>query len=201
MRVRFSLRPPKIMTINQKNNLLELFYDQYRKEKPDQFFLRSLKAPYEKITWRDTYINILKLAEELNLFIENRDRCLLISENRPEWLIADLAIMNAGGISVPVFTTYSENDYKYIIEDCKPSVIIVSNQTQFDKIKKFINSEIKLIISFEKIDYQSLLIEDIFFQSNFEKKKNTNLDRNTIVRNQAPDEINEIFPEAIFNTT
>ena len=66
--------------------------------------------------------------------------------------------MNAGGISVPIFTTYSADDYEYILKDCKPSLIFVSNQNQFDKIKKFIKSSVKKIISFEKINTDSLLI-------------------------------------------
>ena len=37
--------------------------------------------------------------------------------------MTDIAIMNAGGISVPIFTTYSANDYEYILNDCKPSLI------------------------------------------------------------------------------
>ena len=50
--------------------------------------------------------------------------------------MADISIMNAGGISVPIFTTYSANDYRYILNDCKPSLILVSNQDQFNKIKE-----------------------------------------------------------------
>ncbi len=168
------------MTINQKNNLLELFYDQYKKEKPDQFFLRSLKAPHEKITWRDTYINILKLAEELNLFIENRDRCLLISENRPEWMISDLAIMLAKGITVPAYTTYTERDYEYLIDDCSPSLIFVSNETQYNKIKNIIKTKsfIKKIISFEKIENANSVrcIKDIFLKKDFKEKNFLNLE-------------------------
>ena len=59
--------------------------------------------------------------------------------------------MNAGGISVPIFTTYSLNDYEYILNDCRPSLIIVSNQDQFKKIENYITSDQK-IISFEEID-------------------------------------------------
>ena len=51
--------------------------------------------------------------------------------------------MNAGGISVPIFTTYSDNDYKYILEDCKPTLVIVSNNSQFKKIKEFYKSMMK----------------------------------------------------------
>ena len=76
--------------------------------------------------------------------------------------MADLAVMNAGGISVPIFTTYSSNDYEYILNDCKPSLVIVSNNTQFKKIKKYINLNKQKIISFEAIETESLLIERYF---------------------------------------
>ena len=51
--------------------------------------------------------------------------------------------MNAGGVTVPLFTTYSEKDYEYIINDCKPKICIVSNDIQFKKIEKFISNENK----------------------------------------------------------
>ena len=64
--------------------------------------------------------------------------------------MADLAVMNAGGISVPIFTTYSSNDYEYILNDCKPSLIIVSNNDQYKKIKNHINiNEQKIILANE----------------------------------------------------
>ena len=47
--------------------------------------------------------------------IQINDRCLLISENRPEWLISDLAIMLTKGVTVPAYTTYTERDYEYLI--------------------------------------------------------------------------------------
>ena len=83
--------------------------------------------------------NILILSEYLRKILSKGDRCVLLSENRPEWLIADIAIMNAGGVTVPLFTTYSEKDYEYIINDCKPKICIVSNNIQLKKINKFIS--------------------------------------------------------------
>ena len=88
------------------------------------------------------------------------DRCVLLSENRPEWLIADIAIMNAGGVTVPLFTTYSEKDYEHIINDCKPKICIISNDIQFKKINKFISSETK-VISIENYDKKFESIESI----------------------------------------
>jgi long-chain acyl-CoA synthetase len=86
--------------------------------------------------------------------------------------------MNAGGISIPIFTTYSSNDYEYILNDCKPSLIIVSNDNQFQKIKKYINLKDQKIISFEKIDAESLLMQDILKENNYKEIINDNLKRN-----------------------
>ena len=96
----------------------------------------------------------LHLANEISKIIKKGDRCLLISENRPEWMISDLSVMLAGGITVPAYTTYTSRDYEYIINDCSPSVIIVSNDEQFNKIKSICerNHSIKKIFSFEKLN-------------------------------------------------
>ena len=166
--------------MNKYNNLLELFYNKFKKEKPNQIFLQSLKHPSLKFSWQDVYVNISKLAEELKLIINSNDRCLLISENRPEWMISDLAIMLAKGVTVPAYTTYSERDYEYLINDCEPSVIIVSDETQYKKVKKIIKNTnfIKKIISFEnfKNDEKITYIKDIFIKKKFKKIDLLNLE-------------------------
>ena len=129
------------MQINKINNLLALFYDQYQKQDKESIFLQSLKEPKKKYSWEDVYLNINKLSEEISKYIKKGDRCLLISENRPEWMIADLSIMLSGGITVPTYTTYSERDYEFIIDDCTPGIIIVSDKIQFEKIKNIISKK------------------------------------------------------------
>ena len=170
------------MNISNCNSLVELYFSKSKQKSRDEFFLSWLKPNYNKpYTWGEISDKILTLSKKIEEVIKNQDRCLLLSENRPEWLISDLAIMNAGGISVPIFTTYADSDYKYILEDCKPSVIIVSNQTQFDKIKNYLNSEIKLIISFEKINYPSLIFEEIFNDTkHIDTIENITISRNSI---------------------
>ena len=142
------------MQINKINNLLELFYKQYQKQNKESIFLQSLKEPKKKYSWEDVYLNINKLSEEISKYIKKGDRCLLISENRPEWMIADLSIMLSGGITVPAYTTYSERDYEYIIDDCTPAILIISDKVQFEKIKNIIPKKdfIKKIIFFEHMD-------------------------------------------------
>ena len=167
------------MKIEHYNNLLELFYNQYKQERSDQVFLQSLKNLNQKFTWEQTYLNILKLSDQLESLMKNNDRCLLISENRPEWMVSDLAIMLANGITVPAYTTYTERDYEYLIDDCEPSVIIVSDKTQYNKVKNIIKKKtfIKSIISFEEFqnDNEIIFIKEIFNKKEFKEKDLLNL--------------------------
>ncbi len=165
------------MEINKLNSLVELYFKKFKEVNSNKLFLKWLKPGKLDYNWKDITERIFKLTHEIKSLIEDGDRCLILSENRPYWLMADLAVMNAGGISVPIFTTYSSEDYKYILNDCKPSVIIVSNNQQFAKIKDFLNSEVKKIISFEEIEAESLTINEIFKNRKSEKIINNNLTR------------------------
>ena len=164
------------MEINKINNLLELFYYQYQKQNKDDIFLVSLKEPKQKYSWEDVYLNIIKLSKEISKYINKGDRCLIISENRPEWMIADLSIMLSGGVTVPAYTTYVERDYEYIIDNCEPSVVFVSDNIQYEKIKNIISKKkfIKKVIIFDSTDNLNtdfnLDISDIFKNQNYEVK-------------------------------
>ncbi len=149
------------MKVSEINNLLELFFERYKLQDKDSIFLTPLNNNQRSFTWEETKNNILKLSKEISDINQKGDRCLLISENRPEWMISDLSIMLSGSITVPAYTTYVEKDYEYIINDCQPKVLIVSNQYQFSKIENILknNTSIKKIISFEdlKIDKDKYL--------------------------------------------
>ncbi len=160
------------MELSKINSLVELFFKKYQETDSisDKPFLKWLKNNEKDfLTWKQVASNILILSEYLKKNLSKGDRCILLSENRPEWLISDIAIMNAGGITVPLFTTYSEEDYKYIINDCKPKICIVSNELQLKKIEKFISNEIK-VLSIENINDKIENIEGIF--ERFSKKEN-----------------------------
>ena len=124
------------MEIDKLNSLVELYFKKCEEVDPNKPFLKWLKPDKPTYNWGDIKERIFKLSYKIKSLINEGDRCLILSENRPYWLMADIAIMNAGGISVPIFTTYSSNDYEYILNDCKPSLVIVSNDAQFKKIKK-----------------------------------------------------------------
>ncbi len=141
------------MNFKNYNNLVDLFFEQFQKQSKDKIFLSNLKNNSKNFSWEEVNRTVLNFANEISKIIDKGDRCLLISENRPEWMISDLSIMLAGGITVPAYTTYISRDYEYIINDCSPSIVIVSNNEQFDKVKNICErtASIKKIISFEKL--------------------------------------------------
>ena len=168
------------MQFSNYKNLLELFNSQYKKKNLNDSFLIPLNKVNKSFTWEETFNSIQKLSGALSKILNKNDRCLLISENRPEWLISDLAIMLSGGVTVPAYTTYTERDYEYLINDCKPTIIIVSNQLQYNKVEKIIKKKdfIQLLISFDEInsDFKNkITIEKIFKDEKYSKKDLINL--------------------------
>ena len=71
---------------------------------------------YRSLSWRDTAERISALSRALRaLGIQHGDRVALIAENRPEWFIADFAVMAAGAITVPAYTTNTVEDHRHIL--------------------------------------------------------------------------------------
>jgi len=171
------------MKLNNYNNLLELFLAQYNSKDKNEIFLQSLKDNNSKFSWKQTYECVQKLSNYISKYISPKDRCLLISENRPEWLISDLATMLAQGITVPAYTTYLEKDYEFLIKDCKPSLIIVSDTEQFKKIRNLVLKYdfIKKIISFDHINEEQIKIKNLnnIFEKKYLEKK---LDKVNLLR-------------------
>ena len=164
------------MSTQNINNLVELFFINYKKQKKDNILLTSLKDNRNYFTWEKTFHSIKKLSSEIKKYTNKGDRCLLISENRPEWFITDLSVMLSEAITVPAYTTYVEKDYEYIIENCNPKLIFVSNQEQFIKVKEIIKKKsfVTKIFSFEQLDIDSesyINVNKLFFNLDYQDLK------------------------------
>ena len=164
-----------MINLNKTNSLLELFFNQYNHQSDkNKILFTDLKEPKKNYSWHQVFSSINSLTSEIKKHLEEGDRCLLISENRPEWFISDISIMLTKSITVPAYTTYIEKDYEFIIENCEPSIVFVSNLEQFNKIKNIIKNKkfIKKILSFENINYENeaklQCIEKIFTKKNSE---------------------------------
>ncbi len=87
---------------------------------------------YQPLSWRETAERVRSLARGLRAIgLGEGDRVMLVAENRPDWLIADLAIMAAGGITVPAYTTNTADDHRHILSDSGAKGVIVSKLALF----------------------------------------------------------------------
>ncbi len=109
-------------------NLVAMFFAR-AKEKGDKPFLwHKAGGKWHPTSWAETARQVAALATALQaLGLKRGDRVMLVSENRPEFCISDLAIMAAGCITVPTYTTNTERDHQHIIENSGACAIIVSN--------------------------------------------------------------------------
>ena len=100
----------------------------------------------------------------IKLGIEPGDKVGIIATNRPEWNILDMAIMQAGAISVPIYPTISEKDYHHILNHCEAKLIVVEGAEVMNKIEHIINDTptLKYVYTFadrNRFPYLEQLIE------------------------------------------
>src|SRR5690242_4870659 len=97
-------------------SLTRLFFDQAAKLPRKPLLRHKVNGAWVPMTYGEAAARVRAVARGLiGLGIAPGDRVALISENRPEWLIADLAIMAAGGITVPHFATNTPDDHRHIL--------------------------------------------------------------------------------------
>src|SRR6478736_7580166 len=99
-------------------------------EKGDEPFLWAKRAgAWRATSWKEAARQVASLAASLRrIGLQPGDRVCLVSENRPEWLITDLAIMAAGCVTVPTYTTNTTRDHSHILENSGARAVIVSTQ-------------------------------------------------------------------------
>ena len=110
-------------------NLVTMFFTRARENSDAPFLWEKRGGEWQSISWAETARQVCKLADALKrLGLEHGDRVMLVSENRPEFCIADIGIMAAGCITVPTYTTNTERDHTHILEDSRARAAIVSTQ-------------------------------------------------------------------------
>lgn len=99
------------------------------------FLWRKSGGQWRALSWRETASSIETLARGLvAIGLKTGDRVLLVSENRPEWLIADHAIMAAGGVTVPAYTTNTVADHRHLINNSGAKLAIVSTRALAERV-------------------------------------------------------------------
>jgi len=132
--------------VQKYSNLLSVFREKSIANKDKPYLWSKQNSDYTSISWLQTYKAINNLANYLkSIGIKNDARVLLVSENRPEWQISDIAIMAADGVTVPAYITITSQDYEYIVNHSESMVVIVSSQSLFEKVANAINKLKKTI--------------------------------------------------------
>ena len=118
------------VNLDNFNNIVSVFNHQVLELKNKPYLWRKIEGQYSSLSWEETKNQVRIVAKSLlDLGVLKGDRVAIISENRPEWQIADLAIMSIGAITVPAYTTSTQKDYEYILNHCEARCLIVSTET------------------------------------------------------------------------
>ena len=134
-------------------NLLKTFRNVAAVEGDRPFLWAKSDGSYHPWSWERVSKEISMLANALAaLGLERGDRVLLVSENRPEWLITDMAIMTAGGITVPAYTTNTVADHTYLLEHSGANVAVCSTTTLAERLVPAMHAcekKLKAVIGFD----------------------------------------------------
>ena len=163
--------------MNKFNNLPELFYFQADKNKNNQHLLKlDSNNQVVSMSWLETK----NLTKKIHNFLTNKylgelERVLLVSENRPEWMASDIAIMSNKLICVPNYTTYTSRDFEHILNDSQPVGLIVSNKNLLQTIltaSEKVKYNFKFILCFDYFENNS--ISNLVFLNDLTDDNNDN---------------------------
>src|SRR5437899_1905239 len=115
------------MDYDSCRSLPAMFFDQASRLGGKPFLWAKSEGRYRPISWAAVARDVRRLALGLrSLGIAQGERVGLVSENRPEWVIADLAIMSAGAITVPAYVTHTGDDHRHVLGNSGAHAVIVS---------------------------------------------------------------------------
>ncbi len=163
--------------MNKFNNLPELFYFQADKNENNQHLLKlDSNNQVISMSWLETKNLTKKIHNFLaNKYLDELERVLLVSENRPEWMASDIAIMSNKLICVPNYTTYTSRDFEHILNDSQPVGLIVSNKNLLQTIltaSEKVKYNFKFILCFDYFENNS--ISNLVFLNDLTDENNDN---------------------------
>ncbi|MBV5304973.1 MAG: long-chain fatty acid--CoA ligase, partial [Chlorobium sp.] len=138
--------------------LPELFssvFNNYRTNDSKFPFARKINGKYKSITYHAFEEDVRTFAAFLkHSGINSKERVAILSENRPGWYLADMAILNLGAINVPLYPSLPANQIEYILNNSSAKAIVVSNTLQLGKILSIWQNlpELTLIVVMNRLD-------------------------------------------------
>jgi long-chain acyl-CoA synthetase len=127
----------------QARRLFDLLDNQLREMPLPDMFAAKQGGKWKTYSTQEVYDLVNRMAaglitlgvSENDMSVDKRDKIAIISKNRPEWLITDLAVQKTGAVLVPVYPTINVNELQFILNDSQAKVIFVNDEELCLKVK------------------------------------------------------------------
>jgi long-chain acyl-CoA synthetase len=150
------------MDYDSCRSLPAMFFEQAERLGDKPFLWAKRAGHYQAISWAAAAHDVRRLALGLrSLGIGRGERVGLVSENRPEWVIADLAIMSAGAITVPAYVTHTIDDHRHVFSNSSARAVIVSKPPLSARVLAAANqvSTIHTVVAIEPASGQASAVD------------------------------------------
>jgi long-chain acyl-CoA synthetase len=130
-----------------KANLVQIFLSRCKlhPERPALYYKSKGANRYFSLTWAEWQDKVEKAALGLHaLGVRKGDRVAILSENRPEWAISDLAVLSLGAITVPIYPTSSPQDVSYLLQNAGVQTLLVSSLEHLNRLQRELEDTLKL---------------------------------------------------------
>lgn len=167
--------------INQVKTISDFYYFQLQHTPRTDAFTQKENGKWTPLSIQDFVAKSQHFSLGLmKLGIEKGDRIAIISSNRTEWHLTDLAAQQIGVVNVPIYPNITEEDYAYILNDCGAKVVFVSNTELLNSIENIKANvpHLKHIYTYDKIEGKN------HYSALIELGKNENTDSIATIKNQ-----------------
>ncbi len=147
--------------VESANNIGDLFVNRAQLNPKKAAYLRKKEGAWISSTWEQFEQSVFEVAKSLkSCGIGPGDRVAILSQTRPEWTLADIAILSIGAVTVPIYSSVTSDEVLYILKDSQSKIIFVEDAVQREKVRPLLKqvAGLKLAVSFDAIpdaDYTS----------------------------------------------
>ncbi len=128
--------------MNEQSRIFDFLYHQLNKLPKPDMMAAKVDGSYQPISTREVVTRVNKLSAGLlklglsgyDLQVKNQDKIAIISKNRPDWLVLDLACQQAGIILCPIYPTTNINEIEYIFNDAAIKYVFVTGEDILEKV-------------------------------------------------------------------
>ncbi len=114
----------------------DIFFNRVAESGTDTAVMFKDQGTWRSKCWNELRDDVLKVAGRCVDWIDLGDNVCILSENRPEWWIADLSMISLGAVTVPIYATNPSKDIAYILNDCEARLLFISTSEQLSKIEE-----------------------------------------------------------------